>query len=130
MTDEPSPVADGLPVVAFEPSSFESEHALPRTRSGNDRQTAANAIRFISIPPLPSLCPGEGQWVYYPTPVSGCSDASYYVGHTDDVETRVSDHNAGGLSAYTRKRRPVKLVWAEEFQTREEALARERQLQG
>ena len=59
-----------------------------------------------------------------------CADASYYVGHTDDLEKRISDHNAGLLSAYTRKRRPIKLVWAEEFQTREEALARERQLQG
>lgn len=59
-----------------------------------------------------------------------CIDASYYVGHTDDLEKRISDHNSGGLSAYTRKRRPVKLVWAEESQTREEALARERQLQG
>jgi len=59
-----------------------------------------------------------------------CSDASYYVGQTDDLEKRISDHNIGGLSAYTRKRRPVKLVLAEEFQSREEALARERQLQG
>ena len=59
-----------------------------------------------------------------------CADASYYVGHTDDLEKRISEDNAGLLSAYTRKRRPVKLVWAEEFQTREEALARERQLQG
>ena len=59
-----------------------------------------------------------------------CSDASYYVGHTDDLEMRIADHNSGGLSAYTRKRRPVKLVWADEIQTREEALARERQLQG
>jgi predicted GIY-YIG superfamily endonuclease len=61
-----------------------------------------------------------------------CIDASYYVGHTDDLEKRISDHNIGGLSAYTRKRRPVKLVFAEEFHSREEALAlaRERQLQG
>jgi len=59
-----------------------------------------------------------------------CSDASYYVGHTDDLEKRISDHNIGGLSAYARKRRPVKLVWAQEFQSREEALACERQLQG
>ena len=59
-----------------------------------------------------------------------CNDASYYVGHTDDLEKRLADHNSGGLSAYIRKRRPVKLVFAEEFQTREEALARERQLQG
>jgi predicted GIY-YIG superfamily endonuclease len=59
-----------------------------------------------------------------------CADASYYTGHADDLEKRISDHNNGGLSSYTRKRRPVKLVFAEEFQTREEALARERQLQG
>jgi len=59
-----------------------------------------------------------------------CNDASYYVGHTDDVDARLADHNAGGFSAYTRKRRPVTLVWSDEFQTREEALARERQLQG
>ena len=30
-----------------------------------------------------------------------CSDASYYTGHTDDLEKRISDHNLGGLSAYT-----------------------------
>ena len=59
-----------------------------------------------------------------------CRDASYYTGQTDDLEKRISDHNSGGLSAYARKRRPVKLVLAEEFYTREEALARERQLQG
>ncbi len=64
------------------------------------------------------------------TDIVRCSDASYYVGHTDDLEKRISDHNIGGLSAYTRKRRPVKLVFSHEFQSREETLARERQLQG
>ena len=42
----------------------------------------------------------------------------------------MADHNGGQFSAYTRKRRPVRLAFAEEFQSREEALARERQLQG
>ena len=59
-----------------------------------------------------------------------CRDASYYVGHTDDLDERIADHNDGQFSSYTRKRRPVRLVFVEEFQTREEALARERQLQG
>ena len=59
-----------------------------------------------------------------------CSDASYYVGHTENLEARLADHNRGEFSAYTRKRRPVILVFSQEFQTREEALARERQLQG
>ena len=57
-------------------------------------------------------------------------DASYYVGHTDNLEARIDDHNGGQFSSYTRKRRPVRLVFVEEFQSREEALARERQLQG
>ncbi len=59
-----------------------------------------------------------------------CRDASYYVGHTDNLEARIADHNGGQFSAYTRKRRPVLLVFSQDFRTREEALARERQLQG
>ncbi len=59
-----------------------------------------------------------------------CRDASYYVRHTDNLDERIADHNAGGFSSYTRKRRPVRLVLVEKFQSREEALARERQLQG
>ena len=67
---------------------------------------------------------------FFYTYIVRCSDASSYVGHTDDLEKRISDHSSGGLSAYTRKRRPVRLVLAAEFYTREESLARERQLQG
>jgi predicted GIY-YIG superfamily endonuclease len=59
-----------------------------------------------------------------------CCDASYYVGHTDELEKRVSDHQRGGISVYTRKRRPLELVFSESFATREEALARERQVKG
>jgi predicted GIY-YIG superfamily endonuclease len=59
-----------------------------------------------------------------------CADASYYIGHTDDLETRIADHTCGGISVYTRKRRPVTLAFSESFATREEALARERQLKG
>jgi predicted GIY-YIG superfamily endonuclease len=59
-----------------------------------------------------------------------CSDASYYVGHTDDVEKRLEEHERGMLSVYTRKRRPVKLMFAEEFNTRNDAFERERQIKG
>jgi len=65
-------------------------------------------------------------WMY----ILRCRDASYYVGHTDDLEKRVSDHKAGGISVYTRKRRQVELVFCDSFPTREEALARERQVKG
>ena len=59
-----------------------------------------------------------------------CADASYYIGHTDDLEARMEEHARGGLSVYTRKRRPLKLAFSETFVTRREALERERQLKG
>lgn len=59
-----------------------------------------------------------------------CSDASYYIGHTDDLERRVAEHEHGDVTVYTRKRRPLKFVFSQEFPTREEALARERQIKG
>ncbi|NYE36453.1 putative GIY-YIG superfamily endonuclease [Nocardioides cavernae] len=39
-----------------------------------------------------------------------CSDGSFYVGSTWDLERRVSEHNLGLGAAYTRRRRPVTLV--------------------
>ena len=59
-----------------------------------------------------------------------CRDGSYYVGHTDDLEKRLSEHHDGAFGGYTAKRRPVELAFHEEFDTREEALERESQLKG
>jgi predicted GIY-YIG superfamily endonuclease len=59
-----------------------------------------------------------------------CRDYSYYVGHTDDLERRMAQHDAGEFPGYTEGRRPLRLVFAQEFPTREEALAAERRLKG
>jgi predicted GIY-YIG superfamily endonuclease len=59
-----------------------------------------------------------------------CSDRSFYVGHTDDLEARIALHRSGAMSGYTAGRLPVVLVWSETFPTRAEALATERQLKG
>ncbi|MEX0801584.1 MAG: GIY-YIG nuclease family protein [Dehalococcoidia bacterium] len=59
-----------------------------------------------------------------------CADGSYYVGHTDDLESRVAVHRRGEMEGYSRKRLPVRLVFSSEFASREEALARERQIKG
>jgi predicted GIY-YIG superfamily endonuclease len=50
-----------------------------------------------------------------------CSDGSYYVGQTDDLEKRYTEHQTGGKCVYTSARRPVELVWSAEFPTRIEA---------
>ncbi len=59
-----------------------------------------------------------------------CSDGSYYVGSTDDLEKRIGQHQTGEGCKYTLTRRPVKLVWSEEFPAREEAKAMEARLKG
>ena len=59
-----------------------------------------------------------------------CADGSYYVGHTDDLEKRIFQHETGELCGYTSRRRPVTLLYAYEFATRAESLQRELQLKG
>lgn len=66
-------------------------------------------------------------WVY----ILKCSDGSYYTGHTDNLEKRINQHASGEIrSCYTATRLPLELVFTQEFVTREEALASERQIKG
>ena len=60
-----------------------------------------------------------------------CSDGTYYTGNTSNVIVRLSQHQVGyNKTCYTYRRRPVKLVWVQEFPSRCEALACERQIKG
>ncbi|GAB3119620.1 GIY-YIG nuclease family protein [Glaciibacter psychrotolerans] len=59
-----------------------------------------------------------------------CSDDSFYVGSTWDIERRLWQHNHGEGAAYTRRRMPVRLVYVEECERIEDAYAREKQVQG
>ena len=60
-----------------------------------------------------------------------CRDASFYVGSTRaSLERRIGEHNAGTFGGYTARRRPVLLVWHQEFQRITDAIAVERQLKG
>ncbi len=54
-----------------------------------------------------------------------CADGSLYCGWTTDPTARLKTHNAGRGAKYTRSRLPVKLVYTEAFETRQEALSRE-----
>lgn len=66
-------------------------------------------------------------WVY----MLKCSDDSYYVGMTENLTIRLAQHEAGVDSeSYTHSRRPVELVWSQEFSTHDEAFQREHQLKG
>jgi putative endonuclease len=63
-------------------------------------------------------------WVY----VLNCADGSYYTGHTDNLEQRIGTHQSGAYPGYTATRLPVKLIWSQECETREEALSAEMQI--
>ena len=47
-----------------------------------------------------------------------CSDGTLYTGWTTDLEHRVKAHNDGEGAKYTRSRRPVELVYYEEYATK------------
>ena len=60
-----------------------------------------------------------------------CSDGSYYTGHTDDIDARISAHELGlFVNCYTYMRRPIKVLYVSQFPTRDEAFDAERQIKG
>jgi predicted GIY-YIG superfamily endonuclease len=59
-----------------------------------------------------------------------CSDGSLYTGHTENLEMRIAAHNSGALRGYTFPRRPVHLIFHQDFQSRDEAFRLERQIKG
>lgn len=57
-----------------------------------------------------------------------CSDATFYVGTTNDVEKRMAKHNAGKGAKYTRGRGPVTIRYSRSFESRSEVCKHEYQL--
>jgi putative endonuclease len=65
-------------------------------------------------------------WAY----ILKCSDGFFYTGSTWKLESRVAEHNVGLGANFTRKRLPVTLAFAAEFDRIEDAYACEKQIQG
>jgi len=62
-------------------------------------------------------------WYVY---IVECVDSSLYTGITTDVERRTEEHNRGRAAArYTRAKRPVKVVYVEDAESRSTASKRE-----
>ena len=59
-----------------------------------------------------------------------CADGTYYTGSTKYLHLRVQQHQNGEGANYTKKRRPVKLVYYEVFNRIDKAFYREKQVQG
>jgi putative endonuclease len=60
-----------------------------------------------------------------------CNDGSYYTGVTNNVEKRLTEHNSdNSTTSYTFKRRPVELVYCQEFNDIKQAIELEKQIKG
>ena len=61
-----------------------------------------------------------------------CADGSYYVGSARGatLDKRVGEHQGGEIDGYTSTRRPVTLVFSEQFDRITDAIAAERRIKG
>ena len=57
-----------------------------------------------------------------------CKDGSYYTGQAKNVGHRVEQHKKGQGARYTRMHKPAKIVYVEEFNSRSDAMKREREI--
>ena len=63
-------------------------------------------------------------WTY----ILRCGDNTYYTGHTDDLDVRIHQHQTGALKGYTYGKRPLELMWSQDFDTRNDAFTAEMQI--
>ena len=63
-------------------------------------------------------------WYVY---IAKCKDGSLYTGITTDIKRRIEEHNSNNIKGAKslRAKRPVGLVYSEEFKTQTEAAKRE-----
>ncbi len=57
-----------------------------------------------------------------------CSNGNYYVGHTDNLEKRLAEHQSGIFNGYTSFRLPVRLIFNGLFESRADAFAMEQKI--
>jgi len=59
-----------------------------------------------------------------------CSDNTLYAGYCRNVGDREKTHNSGDGAKYTKQRRPIKIIYSEEFNSISKAMKREAQVKG
>jgi putative endonuclease len=55
-----------------------------------------------------------------------CTDGSFYTGYTKNIDTRIKLHESGKGARYTRMHKPQKIAYLELFESRAQAMKREK----
>jgi putative endonuclease len=63
--------------------------------------------------------------MFYTYVLISSKDGGIYIGHTSDLKRRLYEHNSG-ISKSTKHRFPFDLIYSEEFNTRSEAMKKEK----
>lgn len=66
-------------------------------------------------------------WYTY---IPQCSDGSFYVGHTDNLSERFPRHSDRRGTKWTSRKLPVRLAYHENYEDKNDAMARELQIKG
>lgn len=69
----------------------------------------------------------SNKWFVY---ILECEDKSLYTGYSLNANERFLTHCAGKGAKYTRSHKPRKILYTEEYNTKTEAIKRERQIKG
>jgi len=83
--------------------------------------------RYVGAAEVEEDLPAPRPGVFFVYAIA-CEGGSYYIGHTDDLPRRWQQHLTGKGADWTKRHRPRYIPHYEEFSTREEAVAREKQL--
>ena len=68
--------------------------------------------------------------MYYVYIITGYSNKVLYIGMTNDLKRRITEHKNGQVDGFTKRYRLKKLVYFEEFLNPAEAIKREKELKG
>ncbi len=83
--------------------------------------------RYVGAAEVEDDLPAPRPGIYF-VYVIACEGGSYYIGHTDNLRRRWEEHLSGKGADWTKRNRPRYIPHYEEFHSREEAVAREKEL--
>jgi len=111
--------------------------SLERVRRNLERYRASvlkAAVEGRLVPTEAELARQEGRALPAPRPGTfyvyaiECEGGSHYIGQTDDIPRRWTEHVEGKGASWTKRHRPIRIIHWEEYGSREEAVEREKHL--